>query len=307
MFWTNIKRVTRLGFVNFWRNGSVSLASVLIMTVALFIVSMLLISRTLFNSTLSVIEQKVDINVYFTTSATEEEVFALKQKIETLPEVLPPVEYSSREEELEKFKARHEDDELTIQALDEIGGNPLGAVLNIRAKQTSQYEGIARFLEEERSQSDASIIDKINYNRNKVAIDTLSKIIDASKQLGFAIVIFAVSLALLITFNTIRLTIFMAREEIAVMRLVGASRRYIRGPFVVAGLMYGFVSTIISSFIVIPVLYWAGPYTEGIGTGINVFNYYISNIFYITGVVLLSGLVIGSISSYTAVKKYLKV
>lgn len=306
MFWTSTKRVIRLGFVNFWRNGYVSLASVLIMTVALLVISSLLFTRAILLSTVDQIKNKVDINVYLVTSATEEEGSVLKKKIESLSEV-QSVTISSREEELEKFRARHENDELTLQALDEIGGNPLGAAINIKAKDPANYESIAGFLESEKSKSENSIIDKINYSKNKTAIDALSKILGASKKLGGAAVLFFIVISVLISFNTIRLTIYMAREEISVMRLVGASTRYIRGPFVVNGLMYGVVSTLLTLLILLPLSYWAGPYTVAIGSGIDMFHYFLTHIFTIGGVLLISGFVIGGLSSYLAVKKYLKI
>lgn len=306
MFIINAKRILRLGLVNFWRNGSVSFASVLIMTAALLVISTLMFGKVIFSSTLNELKNKVDINVYFISSATEQEIFDLKTKIETLPEV-SFVEYSSKDEEYEKFKIRHQDDELTLQSLEEIGMNPFGAVLNIQAKEPSQYAGIANFLEETKNQNSLTPIDRINYNKNKVAIETLARITGASQKLGFTLTFFAVIVAILITFNTIRLTIFMAREEISVMRLVGASTRYIRGPFVVTGLLYGLVSTILTIIILLPLLYWAGPHTANLGTGVNLFDYFKGNFFTVTGALLLSGFVIGSLSSYLATKKYLKI
>jgi cell division transport system permease protein len=276
------------------------------MTVALLVISGLILSRAVLLSTVDQIKNKVDVNVYLVTSAEEEEILALQKKIESLTEVAA-VSVSSREEELEQFRARHENDELTLQALDEIGSNPLGAAINIKAKDPSNYESIAEFLNTEKQKSTTSIIDKINYSKNKSAIDALNRILIASKTLGGAVVLFFVIISILISFNTIRLTIYMAREEISVMRLVGASTSYIRGPFVVNGLMYGVSSTILTLIILAPIAYWAGPYTEGLGSGLNVFSYYLSHIFYVTGMLLVSGFVIGGLSSYLAVKKYLKI
>ncbi len=306
MLWTSTKRVIRLGFVNFWRNGYVSLASVLIMTVALLVISGLLLSRAVLLSTADQIKSKVDINVYLVTSAMEDEIVTLQKKIQGLAEV-DVVTVSSREEELERFRARHENDELTLQALDEIGENPLGASINIKAKDPSNYESIAAFLDTEKQKSESSIIDKINYSKNKAAIDALNRILLASKTLGGAVALFFIIISVLISLNTIRLTIYMAREEISVMRLVGASADYIRGPFVVNGLMYGISSTILTLIILLPLTYWAGPYTEGLGSGLNIFSYYLSHIFSITGILLVSGFIIGGLSSYLAVKKYLKI
>lgn len=306
MLKTNIKRVFKSGFLNFWRNSSVSFTAVIIMTMALLVVGSLILTQALLNSTLDQIKNKVDINVYLVTSAEDKEIQVLKKQIESLPEVAHVV-YSSSDEELQKFKARHQNDELTLQALDEIGTNPLGASLEIKAKDPSQYEGISTFLENQKKENSESIIDKVNYSRNKAAITALTKIINASDKLGFAIAIFFGVIAFLISFNTIRLTIYMAREEISVKRLVGASTRYIKGPFVVSGLMYGTVATMIALVLLLPMTYWAGPYTYNLGTGVNLFSYYLGNIFYVGGVMLLSGVFIGALSSYLAVKKYLKI
>ena len=306
MIITNLKRVLKFGFVNFWRNGLVSFASVLVMTIALSVIGGLLFGRAMLNSTLTIVKDKVDISVYFKTGASEEEILTMKKRIEKLPEVSKAI-YSSREEELIKFKDRHQNDELTLQALTEIGDNPLGASLNIKAKDPAQYEGIAQFLDSEQKQSESSIIDKFNYNRNKEAINALSRIIETSKKLGVVLAFVFVGVATLITFNTIRLTIYMAREEISVMRLVGASGRYIKGPFVVEGIMYGVISAFLTVLIFIPVTYWAGPYTFNLGTGLNLWEFYLANIFSVGIILLISGFIIGSFSSYLAVKKYLKV
>lgn len=306
MLWTNIKRVSRLGFLNFWRNGSVSLASVLIMTVTLLVGAGLILSQALLGSTLNEIRNKVDINVYFVTTADEAEILALQNRLKDIPEVLE-TKYTSRDEELVKFKERHKDDALTLQALDEVGENPLGASLEIKAKEPSQYESIATLLENEKANDSSSVIDKINYNRNKVAIEALSRIITASRKLGSAVALFFIGVAILITFNTIRLTIYMAREEISVMRLVGASTRYIKGPFIVSGIMNSIISTVLAAIILLPITYWAGPYTYSLGTGLNLFGYYLSNMPSIIGMIFISSLVIGALSSYLAVKKYLKV
>lgn len=307
MLWTNIKRVSRSGFLSFWRNSSVSFTAVLIMTMALLVVGSLVLTQALLKSTLEQIKNKVDINVYLVTSAEDDEIQALKKQIEALPEVMSPVIYSTREEELEKFKKRHENDELTLQALEEIGDNPLGASLEIKAKDPAHYEGIASFLENQKSENSESIIDKINYSRNKSAITALTNIMFASNKLGVAVALFFACIAFLISFNTIRLTIYMAREEISVKRLVGASTRYIKGPFVVSGLMYGFMATVLSMVLLVPITYWAGPYTFDLGTGINVFSYYLAHLPYIGTFLLASGLLIGALSSYLAVKKYLKI
>ncbi|MFZ2522218.1 MAG: permease-like cell division protein FtsX [Minisyncoccia bacterium] len=309
MVWTKIKRVIRAGFYGFWRNGFVSLSSVLVMMVTLFVIGSTIFIGVIMKTTLDQIKNKVDINVYFVTSAVEAEIIDLKKGIESLPEVLLPVVYVSREEAIEAFRKRHENDEFTLQALDELGENPLGASLNIKAKDPSQYAGIASFLNTKSPSTTGgnSIIDKVNYYQNKEAIDRLSTIIDSTNKLGFILTIVLVVISILITFNTIRLVIYMSRDEISVMRLVGASTGYIRGPFFVAGAIYGLVSAIITLILFYPITLWLGKTTQEFFVGLNVFKYYIDNFGQIFLIIVGSGIVIGSLSSFLAVRKYLRV
>ena len=130
---------------------------------------------------------------------------------------------------------------------------------------------------------------------------------DSSRKLGTIVVTFFAIVSILITFNTVRLAIYIFREEIAVMRLVGASEMYIRGPFVTVGLMYGAVAGIITLILLYPMTYYVGPLTFNLGTGLNIFSYYVSNFGQMFMVVVGTGLILGAVSSYLAVKKYLKV
>ncbi len=297
----------RGGFISFWRNGYVSLASVLVMTVTLFVISSMLLFGAMLQSTVETIKNKVDISVYFRIDAAEADIAVLEKRLEALPEVAE-VESFTRQEAYDNFRERHKDDNSTLDALDEIGANPFGASFNIKAKDPSQYEAIVKFMEAEQSASreGASIIERVNYTNNKQAIDALSRIISASNTLGTILIIFFAFVAVLITFNTVRLAIYVFREEISVMRLVGASEMYIRGPFVTVGIMYGIVSGVLTLLILLPAAYYIGPITVGLGTGFNIWEYLTTNILYIAGIVLGSGIVLGAVSSFLAVKKYLR-
>ena len=145
MFWVNTKRIIRTGLLSFWRNAFVSLASVLVLTVTLFVIGSLVFNNALLQSSLDELKSKVDVNVYFVTSASESDVLALKKNLEAFPEVAE-VSYVSREQALEDFRKRHENDERTLQALEELADNPLGAVLNVKTKEPSQYENLIRRL-----------------------------------------------------------------------------------------------------------------------------------------------------------------
>lgn len=304
---TSIKRIIRSGFIGFWRNAYVSLSAIFVMTITLAVICGLLLGGELLKVSLTQIKEKVDINVYIMTTATEESIFALKSSLESLPDVAE-VTYTSREEALASFRERHKSDELTIQALEELGENPLGASLAIRADETSQYESIASFLEEQRNLEDpeSPLIDRINFNQNKNAIDKLTSIIDAAERSGFIAMIVLIVSSILISFNTIRLAIYTTREEISIMRLVGASNMFIRGPFILQGIMYGLVSGVLALLIIYPVALYLGPSTETF-FGLNIFNYFVTNFVYLFSVLVGSGIVLGIVSSILAIARYLRV
>ncbi len=304
--WIHIKRIVKSGFFSFWRNGFVSLSSVFVMTIALGVLGSIVFLGALLDSSLKALQEKVDINVYFVTSASEPDIRSLKEKLEVLPEVAEVV-YISREQVLADYKSRHENDATSLQALEELGENPLGAVLNIRAKETSQYEDLNNFLKGDNilSATGSQMVEKVNFNNNKTAIDKLTSLISSAQKIGFAVMIILIMLSLLITFNTIRLAIYIAREEISVMKLVGASTMYIRGPFMVAGMLYGSIAGLITLVLFYPITAWLGKETVNFFIGMNVFDYYIANFGQIFLIVMLSGIGIGAISSFLAVRRYL--
>ncbi len=311
--WTTTKRIARYGLVGFVRNGFVSLSAILMMTIMLFMLVNIMLSNAAMTATLHDLTGKVDVAVYFRTSATTEQIGEIQRSLEGLPEVAS-VTYVSREQALEDFRVRHANDQLTIQALDELGTNPLGASLEVRAKQTSQYETIAKYLDaQQSSQSGAGVsIDKVNFYQNKVAIDRLTDIIDTSRKNGIAKTAFLAICALLIVLNTIRLAIYTARDEIGVMNLVGAGRWYVRGPFMVAGLLYGVVSATVVLLLLYPILLYypvligLDPTTELLFSSFDSFAYFTANFLVFFGVLMGTGIGLGALSSYIAVRRYLR-
>jgi cell division transport system permease protein len=308
MTWMTIKRVLVGGWKNFARGGAVSVATVIIMTVTLAIIGSLIFLSALLSFTLDSIKDKVDVSVYFVTTASESDILAVKDQLEKLPEV-ENVSYTSADDALTAFRARHATDQLTLQALDELGGNPLDASLEIRAKDPSEYDSIVSFLEASPALSTdgTSIVDRINYAQNKEVIDRLSLAIQATQEVGFAVVILFAIASILIAFATIRLAIYTARDEIAVMRLVGASNSYIRGPFVVAGVITGIIASTLVLLALWPATWYVGVETSEWFGGFNVASYYGSNFIFVFFIIMLSGIALGSAASVLAIRKYLKV
>lgn len=289
------------------RNSFVSLSSVFVMVVTLSVIGSVIFGSAILNTTLDELKNKVDLNVYFVNKAQESDVLALKKTLEGLPEV-EKTTYVSAADALANFKDKHQNDQFTLQALEELSDNPLGASLNVKTKEPSQYAGIAEFLKVKNvvGKDGTPIIDKVNYFQNKTAIDKLTQIIQSAEKLGLVVTLLFIAISILITFNTIRLVIYISRDEISVMRLVGAGALYVRGPFVIAGVLYGAAAGILTLALFYPVTFWLGRYTANFFIGINIFSYYVSNFGQLFLVIIGSGIVIGAVSSYLAVHKYLK-
>ncbi len=304
---TFLRRIIRGGATSFVRSGSVSFATVLIMTVTLVIVGSLLFLSAILGSTLKSIQDKVDVNVYFTTDAPSSDIFAVKQGLESLPQV-QSVTYTTREQALADFKERHANDQLTLQALEELGDNPLEASLSIKAQDPSQYEGIVNYLTTSQSTGGAGAsIDRINYLQNKNVIDRLTAAIKATERAGLGIVLLFALASVIIALATIRLAIYTAREEIAVMRLVGASNMYIRGPFIVAGIISGGLAAFIALVLFYPITWYVGNALVSWLGGFNLFSYYLHNFPLIFLVLVGTGVFLGALASWIGVRRYLTI
>lgn len=305
MVMIELKRIIKAGFLNFRRGGLVSFAALLVMTITLSVITLVILLQAVLFYSLDSIKNKVDVTIYFVVGAPEEKIMLLQSSLQKLPEVVS-VSYTSAAEALRIFRERHASDYPTIQALDEIGENPLGAHLNVKAKEVSQYESIANFMKSDNilALGSASIIDKVNYHQNKSVIERLNTIIAGAQKLSLVITMLFVIIAIIVTFNTIRLTIFISREEIGVMRLVGASKMRVRGPFMIEGVIYGIIATIATLFLFWPITAWFGRNMTGF-LGFNLYNYYFVNFLQMFVIILLSGIILGVISSFWAVRKYL--
>ncbi|MDP3646351.1 MAG: permease-like cell division protein FtsX [bacterium] len=304
--WLNAKRVARYGLIGFIRNGFVSLSAIFIMTITLLVVSALLISGAALNAVLADLTNKVDITVYFLPGAGQSQVDDMKKDLESLPEVAS-VTYESPDQALTQFRERHKGDQIELQALDLLSSNPFGAALEIRARQTSQYESVAKYISD-RQKSDqalATAIYDVNFYQNKTAIDRLTAIIEMSERIGAALAIILGLASLLIAFNTVRLAIYTARDEIGVMNIVGAGHWYVRGPFMIAGILYGTVSGLIVILILYPLTAWLGPASQDFFGNFNVFTYFIDSFPFLFFVIMASGITLGALSSYLAIRRYL--
>lgn len=300
---TTIYRIVKNGFQNFWRQRLISVATLTVMLLALLVFSSLIIFNVVAVSALNSIQEKIDISVYFKTTAPEDEILRIKESLEGLAEV-KNVDYVSRDRALAIFKERHANDTAITQAINELEVNPLEGSLNIKANDPGQYSVIASYLNND---SLKDYVDKVSYAQNQVVIDRLASIINVSRQAGVGLTAILAIVAILVVFNTILLAIYSNREGIEIMRLVGASNMFIRGPYIVEGILYGTISAVLCMTITFPIIYFISPYVKVFIPDMNLLSYFTSNFFQLFTYQLLFGIGIGIISSFIAIRRYLKI
>jgi cell division transport system permease protein len=296
-----LTRIIKFGFQGFVRNGLLSVSTVSIMILAAVVFEGLIVFNVVGKSAISTIQEKIDISVYFKSNAAEDSILNIKRSLEELAEV-KDVEYISREQALSDFKAKHAGEETVSQTLDELDENPLLASLNIKAKDPRQYDTIAQYLE---TANLKDVIEKVNYAQNQIVIDRLIALIDTFRKTGITLTVFLAFLAVMVTFTTIRLAIFSASDQLSIMRLVGASNSFIRGPYVVEGVFYGIIAGIVSFLIFIPIMNFASPYVVSFIPEVNLQSYFTSNFISLLGYQLLFCIGLGIVSGTIAIRRYL--
>lgn len=300
---TTIKRLFISGFQHFWRNGWLSTATVSVMVLALSVILGLLMVSVLTEALILNFQSKIDVSVYFKHGVVEDDVLAVRNDLLTQKEV-KGVEYVSEDKALERFKEKYKDNEDILESLKVIDINPLEASLNVKVKSADQFPIVVAFLENAKYKE---YISKVNYYENKDIISQLSAVISAIRKIGLVISLALALVAVLISFNTIRITIYTLKDEINIMKLVGASNWFIRGPFIAEGFLHGAVSSFLTMLIFYPIIFVVAPYTNSLFPGSRLFNYYQDNFFQLWIILMFFGMVLGVFGSMIAIRKHLKI
>lgn len=297
-------RVLKFGAENFWRNIWLSVATTLIMIVTLFIITTIVILNLLANVAIDQVQKKVDLTVYFKTTAQEDRILEVRSQVQNLNNV-ETVRFVSKDDALAQFKKAHQDDELILKSLEELDENPLEASLVVKAIRTEDYEGISDFLSSDRF---SDVIGKVDFQENKDVIDRLVRIANTIRKGGLAVGGAFVVIAILVVFNTVRLAIYTHKEEIGIMKLVGATNWFIRGPFLLEGVFYGIIGAAITLAMLYPILNAANPKITAFfdGQSFDMVQFFSQNLLWIAGGMVALGILLGIISSSIAVGRYLR-
>jgi cell division transport system permease protein len=296
-------RTFKEGKSNFRRNGWLTFATISILSLSLFIVSLSVLLGMMTQLVLQNMREKVSVSVSFNPDVDESRILQIKDKLSEYKKEIASVEYVSRDAALTQFLAESGNDPVIAQAINEIGENPLLASLVIKAVTPEDYPLIVEQIQSSAFQNDIS---RINYAKNKKIFERLDRINQMTERAGLILGAIFIFVAILITFNTIRITIYSHRQEFEIMRLVGASNIYVRMPFVFEGALYGLVAAIVTVGLLSGISYYIAPLTQGAIPQGNFMNLYLGYFWYILGGLILLGVSLGVISSTIAIRRYLK-
>lgn len=297
-------RIIKTGFVNFWRNIWLSLAATLVMVITLVILSVLVIMFIITNFSIRSVNEKVDISVFLKTGLAENRVQDIREDLLS-HSLVKEVTYITPAEALDRFKEQNKENTLVLESLNELNENPLGGTLQVQAVNLESYPAIAEELNQEKYQS---AIDRVSFKDSGPIIERLNRVLGFIITLGLTLVIIFSVIAVLVIFNTITLTIYNRREEVEIMRLVGATNGYIRGPFIIEALMYSLIATLITAGLLVPFYYFVIPdINRFLEAPINIFADSYFTLWNIIAMQFGVALILSVISSLLAIRRYLKI
>lgn len=302
---TNFKRIFNFAVNDFSRNKGISIAAIFVLTVTIMLVTGLFFFQGITNYLTTQIQNKIDITAYFKDGTQEQDILNVKDELLKTSTSIKNIEYVSKAQALTSFNTKHQDDAVLSQALQEVGANPFLPSLNITTTgDPTQYAQIANLLQ---TSDFSKLIDSVDFSEKKDTIEKVYSITSNINIFGLILGIILVIVAILVVYNTVGLVIENSKEEISTMKIVGASNGFIRGPFVIQGIIYGVIAFIICIVLTGIAAYFLASKLQVVLPGFDLFGYFLTNWWILVLIQLGFGMAVGAVSALIVVKKHLEV
>ncbi|MES2876246.1 MAG: permease-like cell division protein FtsX [Patescibacteria group bacterium] len=305
--WITFLRMCRYGVNNFSRNAWLTVAATAVMTITLLIVFTTLAARNTLVTTVDDIKDKVDMSIYLKTDVGDDEVKKIQSELRSL-ETVTAVSYISPEDARGSFAEQNSKNPEALSALNE-ATNKFSGTLRVKLVDINDTRELANFVK-----TNETVKDNIDPSREpsfagerKNAIEGIAKGVVFADRVGIIATVVFVVISSLIVFNTIRMAIFNRRDEIEMMKLIGADKAFIRGPFIVEAVVYGFIAAVLATVLGVAGLYWL---KDRLITGVQVqptLDFVMNYIGFVALGMILLGATIGVLSSLLATRRYLKI
>lgn len=302
---TNLKRIIKFAFQDFSRNKGISIAAIFVLVITIMMVTGIFFFQGVSNFLVKEIQDKIDITAYFKEDASEENILRVKSEILKISADIKDVQYISKKQAMQAFTEKHKDNLVFSKALEEVGFNPFLPSLNIKTNgDPLQYEEVSNVLQ---TSEFSKYIDKVDFSQKKNTIKKVFSITSNINKFGFLLGIVLIIVAMSVVFNTIKLAVDGSKEEISTMRVVGASNWFIHGPFIIQGIICGFIAFLICFFLSGLSAYLLSPKIGVVLPGFNLFDYFLTNFWILVLIQLGFSIGVGVISSFIVVRKYLDI
>lgn len=297
-------RIIKFSFQDIVRNIWLTLITVTILLLALFSVNMLITVRLISDNAVSAVKDKINISLYIKPETSETEIMALKAKISNFNNV-KDITYISKQMALDSFRDKYKNNQAVLIALKELGRNPLSPSLTISP---ANFDNSSQLIDQLKMLDDP-IIESHDFSDNSVILSKINNITKRINEVGLLVIGLFILTSLLVVYNTIRVAIYTHRQEIEIMRLVGASNFFIYMPYICSAFIYSLFSILIMIAVYYPFLSLLQPYLEVFFTdyNINILAYFVDNFFMIFGAQFLVILLINCLTTLFAVRKYARV
>ncbi len=307
-------RIVKYGAISFTRNIWLTIAATLVMTITLIILLITIGASLILSSTADAMRQKIDITIYFTPGTSMEQLTAMSEIIKQDPNVREIESLADSNMEYQKFLEENSDNTDLLLALEDPDMaqkmlETLQATMRIKVHDPDNLDGIRSIVNNnELFQATLDDDKEPTYDVNRAEIATVNSWANIAKNGGLILGAVFLVISILVIFNTIRMAIFSRREEIYMMKLVGADTSFIRGPFLVEAQICGIISGILASTAAYFGFKFLAPNLEGYGIDVSTVAHFMatSNLVLVYLGVILTGMLIGTISARLAMQKYLK-
>lgn len=307
--WITFVRMCRYGVNNFSRNAWLTIAATIVMMITLLVIFSTIVARQVLLDTVGNLKQKVDVSIYLKDDISKKTVDKLTNKLENLDQV-NKVDYISTDQARQLYIDQNNPSQAQLDILGGLPKSPFPATLRVSPKDLNNMSQIENLVNHDKDfQSELDPTHKPSFaGERKASIANIGRGVYIAERAGLVVSAVFIGISTLIIFNTIRMAIFNRKEEIEMMKLIGADKSFIQGPFVVESMMYGFFAAILAFVIGVLGFMALQPKLQAYGIAVdNTFNLVITaSPFIIVGLIFI-GALIGVISSFFAVSRHLKI
>lgn len=306
--WLTFARMCSYGLHNLSRNLWLTVAATAVMTITLLIIFSTVVAQVVLNDSIQDINRKIDMSIYLSTHTTDDQAESVMRDLRLLSNV-QSISYTSPADAKKQLVNDKKSDPMALDAIND-AVNQLPGTIRIGLKNVNDPSQLEEFVNTDKNlkQYISTDIKPSFAGDRRTAIKNLTKSVDFAQRVGWVASSIFIVISSLIVFNTIRMAIFNRRDEIEMMKLIGANRSFIRGPFVVEAVVYGIISAIIAVLVGVVIIMVSAPSLERSGVIVGPALEYLT---LYSPLVLLAmcslGALIGTISSLLATRKYLKI